>query len=282
MDSINIFLVQEGDGGACFRTKNEEGSNFRSLLVDSGETLVTQANIKHIAHGTLTPKGSEATLLVFEFRFISTSLKEDRRFKSAIITLKFEDAGGNERLEPEVFRIAPENTHALNPTTRIRDVSHTFGGGIFGGIDVAGAELGYEMELHETKTSNHVTRITGMKRVRGRSYGAPNTVIWSIAENNHMVDGIPTFLRTSVLLKRKPDSVFRAFITIQSDVDFKTGIRRLTGREGTDPVDPFDIDPDIEHPEDLNVAEIDLDSLGDLDLMAMGGVIVAKQMQVSA
>ncbi|KAK6330872.1 hypothetical protein TWF718_003069 [Orbilia javanica] len=276
--SIKIFLVQEGDGGSSYRTKNEEGSNYRNHLIDSGETLVTQADIKHIAHGTLRQDGDLATLLVFEFRFISTSLKEKRRFKSASITLKFEDVGGDERLEPEVFRIAPENSHYLNPTTRTRDISHSFGGGVFGGLDIAGAELGYEMEFHETKLSNHATRLSGMKRVSGRSYGNPNTVIWSLRENTHMKDGIPSFLRTSILLRRKHGAVFRAFITVETIVDFKTEVRRLTGREGTDPVDPFDIDPDLEYPEDLKTAKINLDSLEDLDLMSMGGVIVAKEM----
>ncbi|KAK6360672.1 hypothetical protein TWF730_006806 [Orbilia blumenaviensis] len=278
---LNIVLVPTGDKGSSFRTRNPEGSDYRSNLIDNGESLVTQANIRHVAHGTLQPSGIRrlSSLLVFEFRFLNFARREHRRFKSATITVRFEDVGKNQSLDPVVYRIAPQDSHFLNPTTRVRDISQYFGGGISGGVNFASLNLGCEVGLQETKTSNHAVRVTGAKRITERVNGAENTAIWSIHENTHTKDGIPNFLRTSVLLKRKTNAKFRAFITIETTVDFATDVRRLVGLEGTDPVDPFALDPNFEHPEDLEALEIELDSMEAVDLMSIGGVAVAQEIE---
>src|ERR1700744_4125336 len=164
MEEVEVMLLPEGDGGSGFRTKNEPGQTFRKGLVDRGEALITKAGIVSVTHGTLTAEDEElATLLVFEFRFLS--MKSSRRFIRATITLTFEDAGGSPKLDPEVYSIAPEGSSSLNKTTSVKNVKHSANAGINAGISGASGNAGYVWEMEEAKSRDHYTRLSGVKKL---------------------------------------------------------------------------------------------------------------------
>src|SRR2546430_15074707 len=110
MTSKRIVLFHEGDPGSETRTQNERGKVYRAQLHDGGTELVTQADIIGVANGTLAEGGPPATLLIFDFHFISTALNESRRFQEAKITLTVTAADkaenvANPSADPEVLAV---------------------------------------------------------------------------------------------------------------------------------------------------------------------------------
>jgi len=123
MESRDILLLEEGDPNSGFRTKNGPGEKARSVLIDRGDALVLRAALVSITHGDFTADGDPATLLVFEFTFMT--MKASRRFTSGKIILTFDDASGNVKNRPEVVSISPAGSFAINKTTSTRDVKQS-------------------------------------------------------------------------------------------------------------------------------------------------------------
>jgi hypothetical protein len=235
-----------------------------------------------IANGSLVSGGPPATLLIFDFHFISNSVSQTRRFKSATITLKVEAADKQANVmdssaDPEVWKICPSGKFVMNKSTRVRKVAFKPKAGLNAGYGGVGGEAGVEWELDETISEDHHTRITGLKRIQRKpASGKPNTAIWSLQENTHKKDGLPSFLRTCVLLRLTSKAPFRAEIKVESEVDFRTEVKRLVGLEGFDPVDPFTIVQDDHREEDLGPDQLPLGELGSIDLSKLCGVIAAS------
>ncbi|KAF7919272.1 hypothetical protein EAE99_008574 [Botrytis elliptica] len=271
MDQFEVTLYPQGEDGSGFRTKNEKGKTLRRTLVDRGDILVMKAFITGITHGKLKAQDDDyATLLVFEFCFVSE--KSSRRFIHATITLTFEDADGNKELNPEVYRIAPEGQIALNKTTTTRRVTFGANAGINAGISGASGNLGMNWEMKEEQTRDHFTRLSGRTRLLGREYGPEDSAIWSLEESKdkNKKDGIPSFLRTAVLLRRQDDVPFRFKLKVATDVDFVGEVRSMLGLEKRDPIYPVEIGPETKPAEfridSLDPETYDLTNLDALDL----------------
>lgn len=163
MDPVDILLFEEGDANSGFRTKNVEGDRVRSVLIDRGDVLAVRASLASVTHGDYTPDGDAATLLVFEFSFLS--MKQSRRFKTAKIILTFEDASGNLRNRPEVVTVVPAGKFFINKTTDERDVKHSANASLDGSAAGAGGSLGYTWEMSQTQKTDHATTLVGTKRL---------------------------------------------------------------------------------------------------------------------
>jgi hypothetical protein len=283
MGDLEIILLPEGEEESGFRTKNPPGKNFRNVMIDRGEALILRASIVGITHGTLAPDGDPATLLIFEFRFVS--MKSSRRFISSTITLQFADASGDPELHPEVYRIAPEGSFALNKTTTVKKIKQSANAGLTAGFTFAGGNAGYTWEMEETKNREHWTRLSGVKKLF-REYGGDNAVIWSIEENKNEKDGIPSFLRTAVLIRREDDVPFTFTVNVRTEVDFISELRTLFGREKVDEVDPVEVDSDVDPKalkvESLDPEKVDLTKMGELNLGNHADVTIATVIQTTS
>lgn len=230
-------ILEEGN----FRTKNAPGQNFRTNLVDRGNQLVTKVRLVGITHGELAGGEELATLLVFEFRFVATG---GRRFTRAKVTMVFESPDGKMDLDPIVHSIAPEDTWALNKTEKVQDTKLGSNAGVNAGLGPAGAELGVVWEVSETKTQKYFVSLSGVKRLMRAGWdGEENAVVWTLEENKHTKDGIPTFLRAAVLLSRPDDVPFSFKVKVDTQVDMVGELRSMFGAERKDPIDPVEIDP---------------------------------------
>lgn len=279
---IDILLLEEGDPNSGFRTKNAPGQSARSVLVDRGNALILRASIISVTHGDFTAGGDAATLLIFEFNFIS--MKTSRRFTSAKIRITFEDASGAVQNRPIVSKIAPSGSFAINRTTSTRDVHQTVNAGLKGTGPVAGGEVGYVWETSEVKETTHATRLNGIKRLFA-DFGQDDGVVWSLEEDPNEKQGIPTFLRAGVLLKRKDDVPFRFNIAVDTGVDFGGSLRRLLGLDKPDPVDPVQLNGEDDL-QDLGIATldstvegVDLANMRDMDIGAQADVVLATLLQ---
>ena len=259
-----IYLLPEGDAGSAFRVKNAPDQKFRAILIDRGETLICKSTISDVVHGTLTPDDDLATLLILEFRFVSTG-KSSMRFISSTITLTFEDANENTKDDPIVYRVAPEGVHTLNKTTTSKQIKQSLKLGLTSGITGVGGNVGYQWEMQGTKAHERWTSLTGVKRTL-REFGDDNAVIWSMGENENKKDGIPSFLRTAVVLRRNDDTAFSFTIKVDTEVDFVSEVKRLLGLEKADVVDPVKIDPRTNQLQNVGHKQDDLKNMSEMDL----------------
>ncbi|KAK0623857.1 hypothetical protein B0T14DRAFT_425149 [Immersiella caudata] len=289
MEPVDIVLFEEGDPGAesGYRTKNAPGQVARSVLIDRGESLVLRASLASVTHGDFSSDSDNAaSLLVFEFRFLSNS---GRRFKKATITLLFDDASGDLRNCPEVHAIAPpEGKIAINKATSTKDIKHGVNAGVNVGMSGAGAELGYTWEASQVKETVHATTLTAFKRCEGRDWGAPNMARWVIEEDHVAKGGIPTFLRSAVLLRRRDDVPFNFTIRVEYDTDLKGVFKRLIGQERPDPVDPVQLHNETARDlEDLRIVTldprlVDLGNMKEMDIAKHSDVVLATLLSLPA
>lgn len=283
MGPNDIVLLEEGDPNSGFRTQNVPGHTARSVLVDEGKALVLRAALVNVTHGSYTEDGDPATLLVFEFTFIS--IERTRRFSSATITLTFDDASDNVRNRPEINEICPSGKFAINKTTSKRDLKQSVNAGLNGTFLGLGGQVGHTWETSKVEETSHATTLIGLKRVVG-GWGKDYRAIFKLDEDEVTKEGIPSFLRTAVLLKRRDDVPFRFTIEVDTDVDFGSKIKRLFGRKNTDPIDPVELDDKTDLEElgimSLDPKKIDLENMRDLNIRKEADVIIATRLEVPA
>lgn len=237
---INLFERPIEDGE--FRIKNLPGETFRPHLVDRGNQLSVKIDIVGITHGEILESGDLATVLIFESRFVATG---GRRFRRASVAFKFEDSEGHTTRDPVVHAISPEGQWALNKTQKVQNFKYGANASITAGTAMAGAEVGLLWEVEEVRSRQFYTTLTGVKKIIRRGFlGGENVVIWKMEENEEKNDGIPTLLRTAILLRRSDDVPFTFTVKVESDVDFVGEVKTLFGLEKKDPIDPVEIDPE--------------------------------------
>jgi hypothetical protein len=275
MEPVNIPLLEEGEDAASLRTRNTDGQKARNMLIDRGNSLILQASLISVTHGDFAPDSDGASLLIFEFNFIG---KGERRFTNGEITITFEDAKQDTRNCPTVATISPGGRFAINKTTSARDIHQGLNATLGGGAGFATGELGFVWEQTEIKNDHHATTLVGLKRSLGVSGGKANTVTWILEEDPKTREGIPSFLRGGVLLRRRADVPFQFNIEVKSHVDFGGKLRRFFGLEKPDPVDPVELDGETDL-EDLGISSLDPDTPG-LDLQNMGSMDVTQHAHV--
>ncbi len=281
METIDILLLEEGDPNSGFRTKNAPGDSARRVLIDRGEALILRASLVSVTHGDFMPDGDGASLLIFEFNF--TSINRSRRFTNVQITLTFNDESGNVKNRPEVWAIAPQGKFAINKTTSTKDVKQSLNASLNGEIAGVGGQLGYAWETSQVKETEHSTTLVGQKRIFA-DWGKDNGVIWSLEEDAKKKDGVPSFLRSAVLLRRRDDVRFSFTIDVESGMDYGGKFRRLVGRQKPDPVDPVQLNDDTDL-DDLGImrldpATVDLTKMREMDIGKHAHVVLATLLDV--
>ncbi|KAL6832279.1 hypothetical protein V8C40DRAFT_234573 [Trichoderma camerunense] len=283
MDPVDILLLEE-DPDSGFRTKNVPGETARSVLIDRGEALVLRAALVNVTHGSFTPDKDAASLLIFHFSFIAAN--SSHRFTSAQIKLVFNDESGDDRNRPEVFAIAPQGKFAINKAVSTKDVKQSLTASLKGEFTGVGGELGYVWETTQVQSTEHATTLTGSKRLLETGWGKDNSAVWTLAEDSKLKQGIPSFLRTAVLLRRRDEVPFSFNITVNTDVDIGSKLRQLIGRERPDPIDPVQLaestDLDKLGITSLNPEVVDLTNMKQLDLEKHAKIVVATLLDVPA
>jgi hypothetical protein len=180
------------------------------------------AEMPDVVHGTLSPGGDPATLIILKFKFLSEA--NGRRFKSAHITVTFLDPDANsDHFAPAVQKIAPDGEFSLLPSKESIEVIESAG---LSSITVPpGVTIGVGMQYQWKKTEEEdsFAKVSSTSMVLGRDRGPANAVTWALLENPKTESGIPTFLQGAILLKRNqaPDKAGEKF---QATVEIKVGV----------------------------------------------------------
>lgn len=180
---------------------------------------------------------------------------------------------------PEVSGIAPDGRMSLVPTTQNEDVTRyaelQLGGAApVGGLSLTGP-VGWRKQVSR-ETSNRTT-VIGSIDLKGRNFGPSNCASWTLLENEVTKTGVPTSMRTAVLLKRKDQDPFQCVVKIDATVDTKSRLERMFGGKGREPRDdPVLFDPEIESTNNLQTYEAMELELGAFDLGSVCNVTMTK------
>ncbi|KAG8670558.1 hypothetical protein FPOAC1_009980 [Fusarium poae] len=123
--------------------------------------------------------------------------------------------------------------------------------------------LGWEATIVIEKSSAVV--VTGHQFLKGRSIGDSNAVSWTIMENQMVKAGVPPYLQTAILLKRKTNEIFKANINVKTDVS-GFSFRSLQDGILESEDDPVIFDPTANPLMPTEVRDVDLHNLGSVDL----------------
>jgi hypothetical protein len=262
--SFDISLSEKGDHGSSFRTENDPSAPYqRSNYIERKGAIDIRCSCLDVIHGQFSSEGGMfATLIVLQFRF--DARKRARRFQSADIELEFKSMKPGES-GPEVYSIAPVGKMSLVPTTQIEEVSRKAGlqlgaAAPIGGITATGSVGWKKCVVRDTSDE---TVVIGSIDLKGRNWGPSNCASWTLLENETAKTGVPSSLRTAILLKRKDEKPFQCMVKIDAVVDAKSRMERMFGGKGRDPRD----DPEIEPTNKLR--EYDLEDLGSFDVKSV-------------
>ncbi|EUC29010.1 hypothetical protein COCCADRAFT_29841 [Bipolaris zeicola 26-R-13] len=271
-DVFDIMLNPGGDEGSSFRTRNDPSAPYqRTNVTERKGALDIRCTCLDVIHGLVSPDADEfATLIVLNFRF--DSRKTARRILAVNITLQFapEKAGDP---EPEVFQIAPYDNMVMVQTTQTEGKT-TMAGVSLGAPPLVGVELGAELgwERSVTRETTDATRVIGSIDLLGRTYGNADSASWSLIENSTTKTGVPSTMRTAILLKRQDEKPFRCDFKIEAKVDAKSSMERSFQKMfgGRPKDDPLLFDPQL--PPTNKLQMYDLTALGSVDLGSLAGI----------
>lgn len=274
-DDENVFditLNPGGDEGSSFRTKNDPSAPYQRINVTERKgALDIRCTCLDVIHGVVSPDAEElATLIVLKFKF--DSRKTARRISTVNITLQFapEQLGDP---DPEVIQIAPYDSMVMVQTTQTEDKTTTAGVKL-GAPPVAGVELGAELGWASSvnRQTTDATKIIGSIDLLGRNHGNADSASWTLLENNTTKTGVPSTMRTAILLKRQDEKPFRCTFELEAKVDLMSSIgmrvQKLFGGRPKD--DPLLFDPLL--PPTNKLQTYDVMALGSVDLGNLSGV----------
>lgn len=221
--SFDVDLVATEGQANNFHIPNLPGEDFRRIFAQTTNErspLYMRIRLDELHHGTMVhdDENCQATLLLFEFRFLSRL--QDHRYQSAKITFEFLDKEGESHRDPAVVALAPDRMHWLNKTTYARTTGYRASASATAGVGVAGGKLGVHWDVEQTEQKRFKATLTGSPgRTRGKM-GDENAVTWTMEENkNGSKEGIPSFLQAAVLLKRRHGRPFIARLSVKNEVN---------------------------------------------------------------
>ncbi|KAI0886864.1 uncharacterized protein GGS22DRAFT_158882 [Annulohypoxylon maeteangense] len=268
----DIPLFDVGTEGAGFRLQNTANELQRPHIDQYRSSDVKyQADIFAVIHGTITPGGQHGLLLVTDFKF--TSIPQKRRFKRVEISIAFgrENKAVGGPNEPSVRQFAPCGAFSMDETTQNRVDTVEANVTLEGGFSLATLGIGSSFQRVTTTDIKSYAILNGMSWIEGRNEGAKNAVHWDITENRKSKFGVPSHVRTAILLELPDEARFRAELQVTADIGtFHQKVKRKVGaRTGLDPVifDPsedqrFNIGPTLHDVDKGNLSACNLDELG--------------------
>ncbi|KAI1122611.1 hypothetical protein F5Y10DRAFT_253764 [Nemania abortiva] len=237
---IDLFEIPDHGVDAQFRNRNDKGQNLPQVLIDEGNRWQAKAKLMSGIHGTLRQGGDPASLLIFEFDLTH----HDTQFKSATIKITFEDGTGPSAFDPEVYNISPRGFCALDRKTDSKEVTHGADAAINANpISAIGLNLAYHWTMSGNTQKSHFATLNGMSR-RVKGTGEETRAMWVMKEDPVEHGGIPTFLRTAVVLRHDPNDCcefrFSLEIDAQESKSFFYGKSKQSRMHN-----PYELDPKI-------------------------------------
>lgn len=116
---------------------------------------------------------------------------------------------------------------------------------VHAGFGPAVATLGFVCDRQVSYKETDRATLIGMKLYDGAQKGKERRVRWVITENQSTKDGIPSQLRTLVLIERKDYEQFTAVVQIDTKVNFAARLLRMLRKNPEDDPIIFEPNPDV-------------------------------------
>ncbi|KAF4995237.1 hypothetical protein FGRMN_5268 [Fusarium graminum] len=192
------------------------------------------------------------TLVVMEWK--ATPMRQGLRFKSVTIEMSFSAFGSRGAAEgdardmqkqgvpfnywdPEVLKAVPTGNQWYNNTSRKVGGKSALELGFSAGFEpFISAGPKWRMEKDTERNVTDAVQVTGEPFVVGSGRNRPNAVRWVMLENESQRSGVPAYLRTAILLKRKTndDGIFLGHVEIETHVshweDVKEKVYKMRGQ----------------------------------------------------
>ncbi|KAK2041786.1 hypothetical protein LZ31DRAFT_556584 [Colletotrichum somersetense] len=250
---------------STFRTQNLSIDDWerRNIIERTQGNIHIRVELMDVVHGTYDDTGDEATLMVFRFRF--DPQKNTRRVIQARVDIEFLPSD-DENNAPIVDAIAPEQRWTVSRT--IDQTSTTTGGEInVGAAGVPFLEAGVtgKMEKTVSRDVSGATTITGSINLgTGRNSGDSTVAVWNLQENRQRKGGVPDSVSVAVLLRREDNAPFTARVTLDADVDARSGLERKFMKVPLD--DPVLFNPKMTGKRPKKGRKYGVENLGNVDL----------------
>lgn len=231
-------------------------------------------------HGNLVDEnGNEkpGTLVIFDWNFQSRD--PEKRFKFVRINMVFAGPKGCPAWEePAVYKMVPQGTFSLLRTTYTEEKKKSLAASLGIQPSLVSADVSPSYELSRTTEIGDSILVSGQTYLdysRGpeRDPDRPNAIEWTFSENTSQRSGLPTIVRTPVLLVRETDDAFTATFSIRTKVsatsDLNLRVKKLLGKTEED--DPIIFDPTMKENTPLNKFS---SALHEIDLMNESAFII--------
>ncbi|KAF4447059.1 ankyrin repeat domain-containing protein 52 [Fusarium austroafricanum] len=208
---VDSTLTLHGAGVPPLQAEPPKPTTFET---ESDDIALIKANIVGVCHRVIGLEKTPATLLIFEFRI--TNMQIAKRLIACNITITFGDPDGGVFFCSDIGQIAPDGIFSLHKTSSMRDFTLSETAGIKRvSSEASSTNAGISWETDEVNEPEHLTRLSG-------TIDDDGAVIWSIEENSSTKSGIPSFLRTAVLLLQENSPPFKIPIQIYTLAGFCT------------------------------------------------------------
>ncbi|KAK2055745.1 hypothetical protein LY76DRAFT_595761 [Colletotrichum caudatum] len=252
---------------STFRTQNLSIDDWerRNIIERTQGNIHIRVELMDVEHGTYDDTGDEATLMVFRFRF--DPQKNTRRVIRARVDIEFLPSDDDDdNRAPIVDAIAPEQRWTVSRT--IDQTSTTTGGEInvgAAGVPFLEAVATGKMEKTVSRDVNGATTVTGSINLgTGRNSGDSTVAVWNLQENRQRKDGVPDSVSVAVLLRREDNAPFTASVTLDADVDARSGLERKFMKVPLD--DPVLFNPKMTGKRPKKGRKYGVENLGNVDL----------------
>ncbi|KAK0756403.1 hypothetical protein N5P37_011055 [Trichoderma harzianum] len=249
----DVYIIDEGNDGTAFHTRNEKGKKFRRILQQtpngSDLHLTAKIRIEDIVHGTLSD-GSQGALIILGFWF--ATYKQRHRFKRVRLQFHFQDVEMPGKNDPRVVSMYPEGICYLYETTSTKNV--TTRGEISGRIQAPASapidgSVGYSIETSERVEEKYGVLFTGMPRIHKEYGDDEDAVVWTLEESQDSSQrrGVPANLQTAIVLGLPSDGPFSMTLEVECEPDTQTQLKtKLLGRRIIEDIDPVQIQSDTQ------------------------------------
>lgn len=278
---FDIVLGEVNSEEARFRLNNEYDENGDPIPhrewttgIDregSAAKMAVKGRMPLVVHG-FESIGSKVPYTLVIFEWSTERLQLNKRFREVTIEVSFAAHGtrreaepeaqrlrtrgvGKTHWDPEVVAIAPDGTSWYHRTThQVTEKSQLELDLVVSFGQYVNAGPKYYWERGDCTEVTDAIQVSGNRVAVGSGHNRPNAARWVMLENASQRSGVPAFLRTAVLLKRRPkdDGQFLGTVNVSYRVspfhDFKETLLKATGRLPKDQPVVFDPQISMTHP----------------------------------
>jgi len=232
---IDLRPVEDDGRGSFISTATESPQHKRPLVRENPLALSVQGRLVAVIHGTLSSR-EPASLIITDFEFAPNT--KVQRLLSATITYTFEGVKPTSH-GPTLLSIAPEYL-SIKRTNTDMDIRRP---GVSARSSTTTDESisGKKWDSEDGPMVVSQTTVAGITKWGSRQFDGPDTARWVLEENPEEKNGIPTFLRTAVLILREnkeADDPFKAGVEITveliSNSLTKGSVRKMAGKSAID------------------------------------------------